>query len=125
MKPSFFPAGILTLGVSLAALCASPNTAHAGDWYNDTCTSVQGGETWTLSLSTTGDHVVELWRDTGNPRVRVGTFTQDGDDVVAHLEDITTLHLHAAYGDASWFAGPNAKGTFSCLNENYTSRRSH
>lgn len=110
------PAANLTPWVSLVALClATPALAddQPGPFYNMACASQQGQDTWTLSLSTMGDHVAELWRDSGNPRVRIGTYDQTGDDVVAHLEDITTLHLHVAWGNASWSAG-DAKGTFLC-----------
>lgn len=102
----------LTLGVSLTVLCVTASPALADDFYNDQCVSQQGGETWVLSFSTTGDHAIQLWRESGDPRVRTGSYEQNGDDVTAYVEDIR-VHLHIASGDAAWQAG-DARGTFAC-----------
>jgi hypothetical protein len=99
---TFITAVAITLGVT---------PALAGDYYNDQCASRQGSDVWSLSLSTIGDHAVQLWRE-DRARVRIGTYDQNGDDVLAHLEDIT-LRLHIASGDAAWRAG-DARGTFLC-----------
>jgi hypothetical protein len=82
----------LTLWVSLATNAP----ALAGDFYNDQCASRQGSDVWTLALSTIGDHAAQLWREDGdNRRVRIGTYDQNGDDVVAPVEDIR-VHLRVA-----------------------------
>jgi hypothetical protein len=92
-------------------LCRVSTPAWAEGYYNDQCASRQGPDVWSLSLSVTGDYAAQLWRE-DRSRVRTGTYEQNGDDVVAHLEDIT-LHLHVASGDAEWRAG-DARGTFTC-----------
>jgi hypothetical protein len=94
----------LTLGVTLTT---SP--AFAGDFYNMACRDDQ--REWLLSMSITGDERVEFWRD-DHPRVRSGSYVQNGDSVVARLEDMA-LHLHVAQGNASWVAG-SAKGILNC-----------
>jgi gag-polyprotein putative aspartyl protease len=96
--------------VLIVALLAGVSTpALAGDFYNMACRDDQ--REWTLALSTTGDGRVQFWRD-DHPRVRVGAYQQNGDDVVARLEDMK-VHLHVAWGNASWVAG-DARGLLTC-----------
>jgi gag-polyprotein putative aspartyl protease len=100
----------MTRRLAIAALLASVSApALASDFYNDTCRDDSAD--WTLSLSTAGDGKAQFWKDSA-ARVRRGTYRQQGDDVIAHLEDIT-LHLWVASGSASWTAGKD-RGVMSC-----------
>lgn len=116
MKTKIIPAALpqAKLGLLTALLLGVSAPASAQSFYNMACRDDE--RDWTLAMSVTGDHVVQLWRD-NHPKVRVGTFQQNGDDVVARLEDMT-LHLHVEWGNASWVAG-DAKGILQCRFVNY------
>jgi hypothetical protein len=101
---------IITTLLSSTLLLGVALPAHAnGQYYSDECTSLQGGDMWTLALDQDGTRA-EFFRETG--RVRIGSYIANG-DLATITADEMHITLHVASGNASWVAG-SAKGTFTC-----------